>query len=103
MERISIHVVNRDLRFQIPAGQVLLPAMEKTGCQAIAVGCRGGGCGLCKIRVLEGEYQSKRMSRAHITPEEEAAGIVLACRILPTSELVLEADWYQASVEKKEA
>lgn len=74
-----------------PAGEQcsLLVAMEKAAQSGIDVGCRGGGCGQCRIRVLAGRYVSKRMSRAWVTAEEEAQGIVLACRIFARSDLLV--------------
>jgi ferredoxin len=58
--------------------------------EAIPVGCRGGGCGICRIRVLSGEYECLKMSRKHIPEEDQARGIVLACRIFPRSDLRIE-------------
>lgn len=57
---------------------------------AIPVGCRGGGCGVCRIRVLSGRYESKKMSRKHIPEDHQAQGIVLACRIYPRDDLKIE-------------
>ncbi|MFW1678117.1 2Fe-2S iron-sulfur cluster-binding protein [Pontibacter sp. JAM-7] len=93
-----IRVINRDQEFLCPAGGNLLKAMEQRQCRCIAVGCRGGGCGLCKVRVLEGQYQHKRMSKAHISEADLAEGLVLACRISPTSNLLIESDQYQPPV-----
>ncbi|WP_097459472.1 2Fe-2S iron-sulfur cluster binding domain-containing protein [Mangrovitalea sediminis] len=69
--------------------QNLLRAMEALGRKGIPVGCRGGGCGVCKIRVGEGRIRALKMSRAHVTAEEEAEGVVLACRAFPLSDLRL--------------
>nr|BAH89758.1 ferredoxin [uncultured bacterium]BAH89949.1 ferredoxin [uncultured bacterium] len=56
----------------------------------VQVGCRNGGCGACRVKVVSGEYARMKMSRAHVTVEEEAQGYVLACRILPLSDMVIE-------------
>ena len=58
--------------------------------QAIPVGCRGGGCGICRIEVLSGDYEALKMSRKHIPKEDQARGIVLACRVFPRSDLSIE-------------
>ncbi len=89
-----IEVRNRHSEFLAQPGKTLLVAMELAASQAIAVGCRGGGCGMCKIRVLAGEYDRKRMSCAHISEQEQAAGFALACRVLPRSDLVIESDHF---------
>ena len=53
----------------------------------IPVGCRQGGCGVCKVQVLEGSYRARVMSRAHVSREDQEQGRVLACCIWPTSHL----------------
>ena len=58
----------------------------------LPVGCRRGGCGICRVRVLEGAYESGPMSRAHVTAEQEREGVVLACCIYPRSDLVLRLE-----------
>lgn len=65
----------------------VLEGMEALGRKGIPVGCRNGGCGVCKVRVIEGEYTRKVMSREHVSVDEEAAGCALSCRIRPTSDL----------------
>lgn len=69
--------------------ETLLVGMERLGKRGIPVGCRGGGCGVCKVRIEQGEYQKRVMSRDHVSVEEEAAGIVLACRVRPASDIHL--------------
>ncbi len=67
----------------------VLEAMRRAGLGP--KGCFGGGCGACKMRVLSGAYQAfKRMSRAHITKEDEREGAVLMCCIRPRGDLLLE-------------
>ena len=65
----------------------VLEGMETLGRKGIPVGCRNGGCGVCKIRVIEGDYTRRVMSREHVSVTEEDAGHALSCRILPTSDL----------------
>jgi ferredoxin len=55
----------------------------------LPVGCRRGGCGVCRARVLEGTYRKAPMSRAHISEEDEENGLILACSIYPLSDLSL--------------
>jgi len=68
----------------------LLAAMLAAGVNIIPVGCRAGGCGICKIHVLNGHYQKKQMSRAQVTEKEEQAGYALACRVYPLSDMQVE-------------
>lgn len=68
----------------------LLGAMVALGRKGIPSGCHGGGCGVCKVRVVAGDYATLPMSRAHISLDEERRGIVLACRTYPQTDLRLE-------------
>lgn len=67
----------------------LLEGMESLGKKGIPAGCRGGGCGVCKVQVLSGSYTKRVMSREHVSEQEEAQGCVLACRVRPTSAIAL--------------
>ena len=67
----------------------LLEGMEQLGKKGIPAGCRGGGCGVCKVQVLSGAFTKRVMSRAHVSEQEEAQGCVLACRVRPTSAIAL--------------
>jgi ferredoxin len=98
IKRHKITVINRNDSFDLLAGELLLAGMERACHSSIRVGCRGGGCGLCKIRVLEGAYQTRRMSSLHITDEEKAAGFALACRVVPSSDLSIESDHFNQTV-----
>lgn len=89
-----IQVVNRDQEYLCRDDKTLLVGMEIQNAKTIDVGCRGGGCGLCKIRILEGDFESKRMSRAHVSETEESEGFALACRILPRGDMVIESDHF---------
>ena len=69
----------------------------------LPVGCRRGGCGICRVRVTSGQYRAVVMSRAHISAEEEANGVVLACCIYPLSDLSLRLETPVAVKAKGEA
>ena len=75
--------------FRCSGAESLLAGMEKLGKKGIPVGCRGGGCGVCKVEIITGTYEKRVMSRAYVTLEEEASGVVLACRVRPASDVVL--------------
>ena len=67
----------------------VLRAMEALGRRGIPVGCRGGGCGVCKVQVLSGSYTKRVMSREYVSEQDEVKGCVLACRVRPTNEITL--------------
>jgi ferredoxin len=71
-----------------PDERVLL-AMERQGRTDIPVGCRGGGCGICRVQVVQGRYRTGPMSRRHVTAEDAGNGYALACRLYAQDDLVL--------------
>ncbi|WP_338472581.1 2Fe-2S iron-sulfur cluster-binding protein [Niallia sp. XMNu-256] len=56
----------------------------------IPTGCVRGGCGVCKVKVLSGEY-NQELIRSHdaLSDEELAEGYALACCMTPDSDLEL--------------
>ena len=99
--KFSITIGNTGESYACAADRNLLAAMEQLGRRGIPVGCRNGGCGVCKIKITSGEYTTRVMSRAHISEEDEANGIVLACRAFPRSDLHLQAiDKMAVCIEK---
>ena len=86
----DIYVVDTGDRFSCRKSQPVLQAALCSGAASIRSGCHGGGCGICKVRVLAGEFTSGNMSRAHVEPESIERHDVLACQIYPLSNLVVE-------------
>lgn len=75
---------------RVRSGVPLLQAMIAAGVSPVQVGCRGGGCGVCRVRVIDGSYTALAMSRSRISAADEDAGVVLACRIIPQSDMSLQ-------------
>jgi ferredoxin len=64
----------------------LLKGMLKLGRKGIPAGCVNGGCGVCKVRIVEGRVTSLGpVSRAHVSVEDERCGLTLACRVAPAT------------------
>lgn len=70
--------------------QTLLKAMIASGKAMIPSGCHGGGCGVCKVRVLDGVLEMLPMSQKHVSVLEKKQSIGLACKIIPKSDLLLQ-------------
>ena len=64
--------------------------MVSIGVRGIPSGCHGGGCGVCKIKVISGCVETGNMSREKVSLEEECQGVCLACRARPLSDLLIE-------------
>ena len=80
----------RESTFDCRAEHTILAAMERCGNRSIPVGCRGGGCGTCRVRIVSGAYRCGRMSVLHVDGAAAAAGFALACRLFAEEDLVIE-------------
>ncbi|MYE00432.1 MAG: 2Fe-2S iron-sulfur cluster binding domain-containing protein [Alphaproteobacteria bacterium] len=62
--------------------QTVFQAAQAHGIE-LATDCREGACATCKARCTEGEYDVGDASPEALSPEEEAAGFVLTCQMVP--------------------
>ena len=89
--KVSVTVAQTNETYLCATKESLLQGMLRLGRKGIPAGCVNGGCGVCKVRILEGEITSLGpVSRAHVTAEEEAQGCTLACRVAPATAVRLE-------------
>ena len=86
----AITISGSGVRFECAQGHNVLQAMMQRGRSGISVGCRGGGCGVCKVRVLEGRYVTGSMSASCVSHSERDAGMALACKLIPESDLRID-------------
>ncbi|SEQ36528.1 2Fe-2S iron-sulfur cluster binding domain-containing protein [Azotobacter beijerinckii] len=87
----EIHIEDTGERYACDEQETVLNGMARLGRKGIPVGCRGGGCGVCKVRVTGGSYtQTRTMSRQHVSADEQEHGTVLACCIQAQSSLSLK-------------
>ena len=85
-ERFSLHVPAFGKTAEIAVGELLLDVLEREGLPIIGA-CRTGVCGSCKCKVVEGAVETT--SSVPLSPEEIAAGYVLACSGTAKSNLSL--------------
>lgn len=78
------------LEFEVETGESILDAALRQGVR-LAYGCRNGTCGTCRGKLVSGtvEYAGGVIPAA-LTAETVAAGAVLPCSAVPTSDLVIE-------------
>nr|AFP97333.1 plant type ferredoxin-like protein [Arhodomonas sp. Seminole] len=88
--RHRITILDTGESYDCAGSTTLLQAMTRLGRKGIPSGCHGGGCGICKIRVLEGEYTTGAMCRSQVSETEQARGFALACRCYPGSDITLK-------------
>jgi ferredoxin len=89
--KFAVHVAQTGETFPCAGNESLLTGMVRLGRKGIPVGCVNGGCGVCKVRILEGDIKALGpISRAHVTVDEEQLGYTLACRVAPQTPVQLE-------------
>lgn len=89
--KLSICIAQTGESYPCAAGESLLKGMLKLGRKGIPAGCVNGGCGVCKVRIVQGTVTSLGpISRAHVSVDEETGGFTLACRVSPVTAVRLE-------------
>lgn len=87
---ISLEIEAQSKPFACRENQDVLSAMKQVGLACIPTGCRGGGCGVCRVDILEGQAVYGKMSRSHITQnQEDLQSAALACKLYPSSHMRL--------------
>lgn len=84
----SIRFSKSDKVAPLPPDKSVLEVAESIGVP-IDYSCRVGVCGVCKIKLLEGNV-TMEVEEA-LTPEDKADGIILACQAKSIGNLVVEA------------
>lgn len=70
--------------------ETLLAALSRSGL-GYRIGCRRGGCGVCKLHLLLGEVRYERtVADAVLSDEEQIEGLCLSCRAVPITNVVVE-------------
>lgn len=76
----------QDASFSCAEDKSVLDMALQSGIK-IPYACRGGGCGMCKVKVVAGTFELGLCSKAVLPPEERTVHYVLACKTYPRSDL----------------
>lgn len=69
--------------------ETILEGLYRNGF-AYRIGCRRGGCAICKVDLRGGEVDYNRpVAQTVLTDEERAAGICLSCRAVPVTDVTI--------------
>ncbi|WP_028311577.1 2Fe-2S iron-sulfur cluster binding domain-containing protein [Derxia gummosa] len=88
-QRHQVTIANTGETYECQAGESVLVGMARMGKRGIPLGCRGGGCGVCKVEVVAGDCATSRMSAAHVGDDDRRARRLLACCTYPAGPLVV--------------
>lgn len=76
--------------YECAAGETLLEGALRHNL-LLRYGCKHGGCGTCKVRLLDGDVDEHGSSFA-LTGEDRACDLVLACASVPVEDCVLDVE-----------
>jgi ring-1,2-phenylacetyl-CoA epoxidase subunit PaaE len=82
---ITVLLDGRTTTTVIPSGSTILDGAQRAQ-PDLPFACKGGVCGTCRARVIDGEVRMRR--NFALEPAEVDAGFVLTCQSIPTTERV---------------
>lgn len=89
-EILEITILPTNTVIPVNPGETILGAMVRSGF-LMRVGCKRGGCGICKVVVVSGETRDEKKIAANVlTDADRAVGVTLSCRAVPLTNLVVE-------------
>ncbi|MDC5699028.1 2Fe-2S iron-sulfur cluster-binding protein [Intrasporangium calvum] len=88
MPNLTIHPTGEVVYLE--PGETVLGGLYKAG-YAYTIGCRRGGCAICKVDVLDGEFSYDHpVADSVISEQERTDGTCLSCRAVPDSDVTIE-------------
>jgi ferredoxin len=86
----EVTVLPDGVRICAADGETVLGALGRAGLR-YRIGCRRGGCGICKLLLLGGEVRYERpIAESVLSDDEKVAGICLSCRAVPITNVLVE-------------
>ncbi len=86
----QISVLPSGRAFATQTSEAILTAAIRSGV-GLPYGCKDGACSSCKCKKLSGTVVHGPHSDRALSAEEEAAGLILPCCAVPTSDVVIES------------
>ena len=92
-QKHKITVKDSGVVFECDEDVSVLHAMIHNGKGPMEYGCFGGGCGVCKARIISGDFFAfQPMSTAHVTEEDKEQGLALLCCVQPRSDMLIAVE-----------
>jgi CDP-4-dehydro-6-deoxyglucose reductase len=86
----DVTVLPDGIRIPAADGETVLAALGRAGLR-YRIGCRRGGCGICKLHLVAGEVRYERpIADSVLSDDEKVAGICLSCRAVPITNVLVE-------------
>lgn len=84
----QVYLAGRESRFTVDEGETVLAAGLRQRFM-LPFGCQSGGCGSCRVRLLQGEVEH-RLPPPALSAAEIEAGYILMCLAQPKSDLTID-------------
>lgn len=86
----EVTILPDGVRVTTHEAETLLRALSRAGLR-YRVGCKRGGCGICKVQLVLGEVAYERpIAPQVLSDDERVEGICLSCRAVPLTNIVIE-------------
>lgn len=86
----DVTILPDGIRVMARPDENLLTTLSRAGLQ-YRIGCRRGGCGVCKVHLVLGEVRYERpVAESVLSEQEKIEGICLSCRAVPITNVVIE-------------
>ena len=86
----EVTILPDGLQVTAAGAETVLKALSRAGLK-YRVGCKRGGCGICKVQLVLGEVRYERpIAESVLSDDERVEGICLSCRAVPLTNVVVE-------------
>ena len=86
----QVTILPDGLQINAAEAETVLKALTRAGLK-YRVGCKRGGCGICKVQLVLGEVRYERpIAESVLSDDERVEGICLSCRAVPLTNVVVE-------------
>ncbi|MEB3100249.1 2Fe-2S iron-sulfur cluster-binding protein [Ferviditalea candida] len=91
MHNITLVVGSSEKHFRCGEQEDILRAAMRAGVFDIPIGCCNGGCGMCKVLVVDGDFERGLCSMAVLDDSDREQRYSLACKTYPKTGIRLIA------------
>jgi ferredoxin len=86
----EVTILPEGLQVTAAEGETVLGALSRAGLR-YRVGCKRGGCGICKVQLVLGEVRYERpVADSVLSDDQRVEGICLSCRAVPITNIAIE-------------
>ena len=86
----EVTILPDGLQVTAAGAETVLKALSRAGLR-YRVGCKRGGCGICKVQLVLGEVRYERpVADSVLSDDQRVEGICLSCRAVPITNIAIE-------------